>query len=250
MFILCDQNVCFSLINLVSHLLNIHTSLIDNFITIKSKEYGINSTSTLNDLHYFHTCTGALLPDIMHDVLEGGLQYEAKLMLKKFVCEDKYFTIDDLNYCLENYEFGYMDVKNRPTPITAKTLSNGDNSLKQNGKQLLHNIPKSNHFLLIIASQMWLLGRSLPLLIGSRVPLDDEHWKNFCRFLSITQILFSPVLTENDLAVLQDNIMVHHQQFVALYPSHSVIPKLHYLIHTPRLIYEYVQIMPSHAYLQ
>lgn len=89
----------------------------------------------------------------------------------------------------------------------------------------------------VSASQMWLLGRSMPLLIGSFVPSDDDYWKNFCKFLSITQLLFSPRLRENDLAVLQESIMSHHQKFAALYPSNSVIPKLHFLIHMPRLIY-------------
>ena len=106
----------------------------DDHTNSKSKEYGINHTSILNDLSHFHTSTGALLPDIMHDVLEGGLQYEMKLMLKQFVCEDKYFTIHDLRYRIENFGFGYTDVKNRPSPITMATLTNGDNSLKQNGK--------------------------------------------------------------------------------------------------------------------
>lgn len=49
--------------------------------TSKSKEYSINRRSALDDLSTFHMCTGALLPDIMHDVLEGGLQYETKLSL-------------------------------------------------------------------------------------------------------------------------------------------------------------------------
>ena len=31
---------------------------------------------------YFSVASGALLPDIMHDVLEGALPYEIKLMLK------------------------------------------------------------------------------------------------------------------------------------------------------------------------
>ena len=70
----------------------------------------------------------------MHDVLEGGLQYEAKLMLKRFVYEDKCFTLDELNFRLENFDYGYMDTKNRPSPITRETLTNDSNSLKQNGK--------------------------------------------------------------------------------------------------------------------
>lgn len=53
-----------------------------------------------------------------------------------------------------------------------------------------------------IASQMWLLAQSLPLLIGSFVPEDDEYWGNFCKFLRIVQHLFAPSLTEDDLAVL------------------------------------------------
>ena len=100
----------------------------------KSKEYGVNSNSILNDLQYFHVCSGALVPDIMHDILEGALQYEAKLILKKFIQEDKYFTLDELNSILECFEFGYAEGKTRPTPITSVTLSSSDNSLKQNGK--------------------------------------------------------------------------------------------------------------------
>jgi hypothetical protein len=67
-------------------------------------------------------------------------------------------------------------------------------------------------------------------MIGSFVPPDDQYWENFCTFLTITQYLFAPRLTEDDLAVLQESIMNHHQEFVALYPSNSIIPKLHYLI--------------------
>jgi hypothetical protein len=101
----------------------------------KSKEYGINTKSILNDLSYFHTCNGQLLPDIMHDVLEGGLQYEAKLMLRQFVFEEKYFTLPELNFKIENFDYGYLDAKNSPTPITSDTLRNtADNSLKQNGR--------------------------------------------------------------------------------------------------------------------
>ena len=42
---------------------------------------------------YFHVCDGSLIPDIMHDLLEGALQYEVKVMLKAMISEDKYFTL-------------------------------------------------------------------------------------------------------------------------------------------------------------
>jgi len=36
-----------------------------------SQLYGVNYRSVLLDLHYFDLCSGALLPDVMHDVLKG-----------------------------------------------------------------------------------------------------------------------------------------------------------------------------------
>jgi len=64
---------------------------------INYKEYGINHYSVLNTLSYFHVCNGGLVPDIMHDLLEGALQYEVKLMLRKFILNDSYFAFEHLN---------------------------------------------------------------------------------------------------------------------------------------------------------
>lgn len=38
-----------------------------------STEYGINHRSVLDELQYFKVCSGALVPDVMHDVLEGNV---------------------------------------------------------------------------------------------------------------------------------------------------------------------------------
>jgi len=63
----------------------------------RSKEFGINQDSLLNSLAYFHVCDGSLVPDIMHDVLEGALQYEVKLMLQYMINVENYFTLEALN---------------------------------------------------------------------------------------------------------------------------------------------------------
>lgn len=47
-----------------------------------SLTYGVNRHALLDSLQYFSVASGALVPDIMHDVLEGALPYEVKLMLK------------------------------------------------------------------------------------------------------------------------------------------------------------------------
>lgn len=98
------------------------------------KEYGINRNSVLNKLKHFHVCDGSLLPDIMHDVLEGVLQYEVKLMLKHMICVEQYFSLDFLNTRLKNIELSCTESKNRPTCISPSTMSSGGNTLKQSGK--------------------------------------------------------------------------------------------------------------------
>lgn len=70
----------------------------------------------------------------MHDVLEGALQYEVKLMLKVMVYDEKYFSLEVFNTRLVNTELGYMEAKDRPTPISTKTLTSTGLSLKQAGK--------------------------------------------------------------------------------------------------------------------
>ena len=52
---------------------------------------------------YFPVCNGGLVPDIMHDVLEGALEYEVKLMLAHMISEEKYFTLNQFNSRLENF---------------------------------------------------------------------------------------------------------------------------------------------------
>ncbi len=68
----------------------------------------------------------------MHDVLEGVLQYEAKLLLRYCVLSEKFFSLATLNEAIEGADFGDMELS-RPAPITKKALRSNDNLLKQKG---------------------------------------------------------------------------------------------------------------------
>ena len=85
---------------------------------------------------------------------------------------------------------------------------------------------------------MRLLSRLLPYMIGNDVPVDDEHWDNFLLLLQIADLLMAPKITEDEVAFLQTLIEEHHSNFVNLYPSSPVTPKMHFLIHMPHLILE------------
>lgn len=96
-------------------------------------------------VRYFHVCDGVLIPDVMHDLLEGALQYEVKLLLRHFIQTECYFSLDIFNSRLTNLELGYMETKDRPTTIADSTLTSSGHSLKQAGKTILtfflrHNI--------------------------------------------------------------------------------------------------------------
>ena len=67
----------------------------------------------------------------MHDIL-GVLQYESKEMLKVFINEESYFTLDQLNDQIRDFDYGYYSDKNKPSPISVKTLNSNTNILKQN----------------------------------------------------------------------------------------------------------------------
>jgi len=83
---------------------------------------------------------------------------------------------------------------------------------------------------------MWLLGRILPLLVGEFVPQQDEHWELFLTMMKIVDLLFAPTTTPDHTAYLAALINDHHHDFCALYPGSSILPKMHFLIHTPRLM--------------
>lgn len=81
-----------------------------------SKEYGVNRDFILNEL-----------------LLEEALQYEVKLLLH-YMIENCSLTVQEFNSRLENVDLGYMEVRNKPTVISVKTINSDGNSLKQNGE--------------------------------------------------------------------------------------------------------------------
>ena len=98
-----------------------------------SKLFGVNRRSVLLELQYFDFCSGALLPDAMHDLLEGVLQYETKLILQHCIMEEKYTSYEIFSQRLEGIELGYMEMDDRPTDITRAVLASGEKSLGQKG---------------------------------------------------------------------------------------------------------------------
>ena len=93
--------------------------------------YGVNRDSVLNTSQYFHVIDG-LCPDIMHDMLEGALPYEVKLLLQYSNRVGGFFPLQVLNSGLRSFAYG-SDSRDKAAQISATTLYSSDNKLKQSG---------------------------------------------------------------------------------------------------------------------
>lgn len=98
--------------------------------------YGILRDSSLNTSRYFHITEG-LVPDIMHDVLEGSLPYEVKEMLNHYF-RSKIISYREFSAIVESFPYCGSDTCNKPAPITNTTFSSADHSLKQSGESNQH----------------------------------------------------------------------------------------------------------------
>ena len=89
--------------------------------------YRLQNDSILNS-KFFHVVDG-LVPDVMHDILEGSLQYEVKELLKHFIHTEKYFTLDQLNNKINEFPYVLTDKAARPAMIGSTVLASADHSV-------------------------------------------------------------------------------------------------------------------------
>ena len=84
------------------------------------------------------------------------------------------------------------------------------------------------------------MGHILPLIIRDNIPEDEEYWKLFVQMMDIVDVLFSPNTSDEYMAYVAALISDHHHDFCRLYAGHSIIPKMHFMIHMPRLMIQLV----------
>ena len=72
-------------------------------------------------------------------------------------------------------------------------------------------------------------------MIGSHIPEDDAYWCHYTSLLQIVQYALAPEINKDEVALLQVLITNFLSEFTDIYPGASVIPKMHYMLHIPRL---------------
>lgn len=77
--------------------------------------YGVKKSCVLNSLQYFHS-TDNYAVDIMHDLLEGIIQYELKLFFQ-YLIKNGYTSMNTLLDRIQRFNYGYLERKNKPVGI-------------------------------------------------------------------------------------------------------------------------------------
>ena len=188
-----------------------------------SLEYsrGVKRDCKLNEIPNFHATHNYSL-DIMHTALEGTVLVELSCVLYNLCNIKRYFTYDVLSARIVSF-WSAIDVEkcNKPPEL---------NHIDKPGR--LYPSMK--------AVQSWALLKYLPLIIGDRVPEDDEHWLFLLHLSELVDFLFAPAFTVGMVAYLREMIADHLIMFNELYVDEStgvrLKPKHHLLVHLPTVI--------------
>jgi len=178
-----------------------------------SKQWGIVGPSVLGDVDGFEV-TRCILQDPMHVILEGVAKSELQRMLKIFIVERKYFSLEFLNQKIRYFDYADCQMADKPEVIERKNL-------------------ECNTVFPQTAGSMKVLLSNLPFMIADEIPADDEHWNTFLLLLQIMILCFTPVISADTPSVLECVVARHNTQFVSLYSESAFTPKMHYLLHLP-----------------
>ena len=177
---------------------------------------GVSSYSYFSDLSYFSVVDN-YARDTMHDMLEGVIPMEVKLVLQDFIDED-YISLEEVNCRISSFSYGFPDTQNRPNIIKASALANPKGASGQK------------------AAQMQCLFKFLPLMIGDKIPEDSEPYELLLCLLEIYKLVIAPSISTAATYALKRLIEDHHRLFLDLYPDVGLTPKAHHLVHYPTAI--------------
>lgn len=178
-----------------------------------ASKFGVKKACLFNTLHFFHTSDNYAV-DIMHDLLEGVVQYELKLVFQ-YLVKQKYLSLEALSQRIQSYNYGYIERKNRPSGLK---MDEGSKDLGLN------------------AIQSWCLIRNTPLIFGDVLERDNCYWNLLLLFIQIVNIVLSPIVTNGMTYYLKHLIKDHHKLFKSLFSQKRLIPKHHFMLHYPHCI--------------
>jgi len=146
------------------------------------KETSIYSESILNNITSFHVVKNFSL-DIMHDLFEGICHYNMCHIIHYYTELVKIFSLEELNFRKQNFNYGCIEIGNISPPI--KTIHLKKFHLKMSAREMMTFV----HY--------------FSLIVGDLIPEDDAVWLFYLNFLEIVDTLLSNQFTQNSILLLK-----------------------------------------------
>ncbi|KAH9382804.1 hypothetical protein HPB48_023364 [Haemaphysalis longicornis] len=191
-----------------------HLTAVELNPALYKRLYGVNAPSSMSCLGNFDP-TSQLPPDIMHDLFEGAFPFVVQHTVMGLL-QGEILSESDLDK-IATFQYGCNDRKNRPSELTVSLL-------------------KDKGVVTGTATQKWCLFRLLPQIFSSSVPEGNLKWEVYLLLREVADIILAYEMPADALAYLETKIQEFIRTFVECYPNQRLIPKLHYLIHYPRMI--------------
>lgn len=170
--------------------------------------YGVKKCCPITEnLSFFHFVTG-YPPDVLHDLFEGIIPLELALCFNLFI-HNQYFTLTELNKAIINFPYRWTDKTDQPQPIPTDFVSR---------KRICGN-----------AYENWTLLRLLSFIIGTKIPLNDPAWQVLMNLKDITELVVSPLHTEESICYLDTLISEHRHRLLEVFPEQKLTPKHHFV---------------------
>ena len=102
-----------------------------------STTYGLNYRSPLNEIEFFHVANSQVPQDIMHILFEGVIPLETKLILRVFIWDKKYFSLNFLNERIKSFCYGKAESRSKPPkPLEKKHIESSGSKMHLSGTEL------------------------------------------------------------------------------------------------------------------
>ncbi|XP_052120479.1 uncharacterized protein LOC127748910 [Frankliniella occidentalis] len=200
------------------------TQIVEDVTTLRTKESyvadlaidcmkltGVKSDSVFNQLPTFHM-TSNFCVDVFHDLCEGSCHYVMLHVLRHSITS-KFFSLDLLNHRIEMFQYGPTD-SNR-IPLLCDEFA-AKRKLKMSGSETL------------------LFVKLFGIIIGDKVPYDDEHWKLYLKLCNLMDIVLCKSLSRRQGSALRVLVSEFNSMYVNV-TGDTLKPKMHHLVHYSRI---------------
>lgn len=171
---------------------------------------GIKLFCSLNNLKYFHI-TRNISVNLDHDLNEGIIPFTLRKLFVHCITMSL-MSLNELENRICSHNYGYLNRKNIPS-----ILCIDKKNLNQN------------------ASQLYCLATNIPFILSHLKCELREVWPVVSTLLQVMQIIYSRVITEDEVKRLQTLIQKHLELVMSTFGC-LLIPKHHILTHYPRAI--------------